>query len=136
MPRAEFVSTRTLLEKLGVKAGAKVLLVGVSEEDFVNQLRSIQAELHDSETGTGFDAIFFRVESRAHLARLRELRELIKPNGTIWLLRRKGKGATLRESETMAAGKDAGLVDVKVVNFSETESAEKFVIPVALRGGS
>jgi hypothetical protein len=36
----------------------------------------------------------------------------------------------------MAAGKDAGLVDVKVVNFSEAESAEKFVIPVAMRSPS
>ena len=31
----------------------------------------------------------------------------------------------------MAAGKRAGLVDVKVVSFSETLTAEKFVIPVA-----
>ena len=33
----------------------------------------------------------------------------------------------------MAAGKAAGLVDVKVVKFSETHTAEKFVIPVARR---
>ena len=31
----------------------------------------------------------------------------------------------------MAAGKAAGLVDVKVVGFSPTHTAEKFVIPVA-----
>lgn len=30
----------------------------------------------------------------------------------------------------MAAGKAAGLVDVKVVSFSPTHTAEKFVIPV------
>ena len=33
----------------------------------------------------------------------------------------------------MAAGKAAGLVDVKVVAFSATHTAEKFVIPVAKR---
>jgi len=33
----------------------------------------------------------------------------------------------------MAAGKHAGLVDVKVVSFSDTHTAEKFVIPVAKR---
>lgn len=33
----------------------------------------------------------------------------------------------------MTAGKQAGLVDVKVVSFSETHTAEKFVIPVAKR---
>ena len=33
----------------------------------------------------------------------------------------------------MAAGKAAGLVDVKVVGFSATHTAEKFVIPVPAR---
>jgi len=33
----------------------------------------------------------------------------------------------------MSAGKRAGLVDVKVVSFSETHTAEKFVVPVAKR---
>ena len=33
----------------------------------------------------------------------------------------------------MQAGKSAGLVDVKVVNFSDAESAMKFVIPLAQR---
>ena len=33
----------------------------------------------------------------------------------------------------MRAGQDAGLVDVKVVSFSEVLTAEKFVIPVAKR---
>ncbi len=33
----------------------------------------------------------------------------------------------------MDAGKAAGLVDVKVVSFSPTHTAEKFVIPIAKR---
>lgn len=33
----------------------------------------------------------------------------------------------------MAAGKAAGLVDVKVVSFSATHTAETFVIPVSAR---
>ena len=33
----------------------------------------------------------------------------------------------------MHAGQDAGLVDVKVVSFSDVLTAEKFVIPVARR---
>jgi hypothetical protein len=33
----------------------------------------------------------------------------------------------------MTAGKAAGLVDVKVVRFSETHTAEKFVIPLKAR---
>ncbi|MFL6248779.1 MAG: hypothetical protein ACJ74H_22330 [Thermoanaerobaculia bacterium] len=33
----------------------------------------------------------------------------------------------------IAAGKAAGLVDVKVVRFSDTHTAEKFVIPLKSR---
>jgi hypothetical protein len=33
----------------------------------------------------------------------------------------------------MAAGKAAGLVDVKVVGFSSTHTAQKFVIPLKNR---
>jgi hypothetical protein len=50
----------------------------------------------------------------------------------IWTLRPKGS-RDLTESEMMRAGKDAGLVDVKVVSFSDTLTAEKFVVPVARR---
>ena len=48
------------------------------------------------------------------------------------MIRPKGTKA-ITEAATMAAGKAAGLVDVKVVKFSETHTAEKFVIPVAAR---
>ena len=128
--RAEFVSTRSLLEKLGVRSGAKVLLVDVPDVGFRAELEAAEAEVHDAETGTDFDAIFFRVGVPEHLARLIELRQLLKSNGSVWLLRRKGKGRTVSQEEAMAAGKEAGLVDVKVVNFSDDETAEKFVIPL------
>jgi hypothetical protein len=40
---------------------------------------------------------------------------------------------TITQADVMAAGKAAGLVDVKVVKFSDTHTAEKFVIRVADR---
>ncbi len=50
----------------------------------------------------------------------------------MWILRPKGR-KEITEGDTMSAGKRAGLVDVKVVSFSDEYSAEKFVIPVAKR---
>mgnify|MGYP006170174075 CR=1 FL=1 len=41
--------------------------------------------------------------------------------------------ASVVEADVMAAGKAAGLVDVKVVRFSATHTAEKLVIPVTKR---
>jgi hypothetical protein len=39
----------------------------------------------------------------------------------------------VREADVLAGGKSAGLVDVKVVRFSQTHTAHKFVIPVSRR---
>jgi hypothetical protein len=56
----------------------------------------------------------------------------LKPNGALWIVRPKGR-PEISERAVMAAGKAAGLVDVKVVSFSATHTAEKFVIPLAKR---
>jgi len=56
----------------------------------------------------------------------------LKPNGALWVIRPKGR-PEISERAVMDAGKAAGLVDVKVVSFSPTHTAEKFVIPIAKR---
>jgi len=66
------------------------------------------------------------------LTRMDKLKRALKPNGAIWIIRPKGQ-PEISEQATMAAGKAAGLVDVKVVGFSPTHTAEKFVIPVSAR---
>ena len=78
------------------------------------------------------DLIFYGVEHRDALERIQGLVPLIRPDGAIWIVRPKGR-KEITEAETMAGGKRAGLVDVKVVSFSDTHTAEKFVIPVAKR---
>ncbi len=54
-------------------------------------------------------------------------------NGAIWVVSRKGKAATLRDVDVIEAAKDARLVDNKVCSFSDTHTALRLVIPVALR---
>jgi hypothetical protein len=56
----------------------------------------------------------------------------LKQNGALWIIRPKGSEA-ITEAEVMAAGKHAGLVDVKVVSFSPSHTAEKFMIPRSAR---
>jgi hypothetical protein len=80
--------------------------------------------------------IFFAANAPRDLARLAAVAARLEPAGAIWLIRAKGKGAAISERESMAAGKQAGLVDVKVVSYSDTHSAEKYVIPVARRGAA
>jgi hypothetical protein len=78
------------------------------------------------------DAIFYGVTREAHLPRLAKLKQSLKSNGAIWVIRPKGR-PEISEASVMEGGKLAGLVDVKVVGFSDTHTAEKFVIPVANR---
>jgi hypothetical protein len=125
------------LAKLGVKEGVRILLLGAVEEAFVEELRAAGATaLRRMGRGTpAFDVIFLAVERRESLEQLEALASKIVPSGAIWTLRPKGQRA-VTEADTMAAGKRAGLVDVKVVSFSDTLTAEKFVIPVAKRPGA
>jgi hypothetical protein len=119
---------KTVIEKLGVKPGQRVALRGVDADGFAADLEARGAELVE----TGADHLFVGVETHEDLAGLSRLVPLIARDGAVWTLRRKGR-KDLTEADVMAAGKAAGLVDVKVVRFSDTHTAEKFVIPVADR---
>jgi hypothetical protein len=77
--------------------------------------------------------IFYGADSLDALERLPALRAALRPNGAIWVVSRKGKAATLKDTDVMAAAKHAGLVDNKVVAFSRTHTALRLVIPLALR---
>jgi hypothetical protein len=59
--------------------------------------------------------------------------ERLVPNGAIWVVSHKGRLATIRDLDVMAAAKAAGLVDNKVASFDETRTSLRLVIPVALR---
>ena len=78
------------------------------------------------------DAIFLGSDTLAGLDRIAALVPYIKRDGAIWTVTPKGKGG-IKDTDIMAKGKAAGLVDVKVVSFSDTHSANKFVIPKAQR---
>jgi hypothetical protein len=120
------------LDKIGVKPGWRASAIGVEDAGFLEQLEDAVAHLSIGRVAKGSDAIFFGVDKEAQLSRLEKLKASLKSNGALWIIRPKGR-PEISERATMAAGKAAGLVDVKVVAFSETHTAEKFVIPVSAR---
>lgn len=121
------------LDKLGVKSGMRVLLRADPDGVLLEELRARGAHVSRAARGT-FDIIFHPAPDRRALAALPSLVPMMKPAGALWVVRPKGQ-PSITEAETMHAGRAAGLVDVKVVSFSETHTAEKFVIPVARRAG-
>lgn len=119
------------IDKLGVKQGQRVLLVGLRDATLREELETCGATVLTRGTEAA-DAIFIAANDRADLDRLGTMQKFLARDGAIWVVRPKGSAA-ISESDVMKAGKAAGLVDVKVVRFSDTHTAEKFVIPVARR---
>lgn len=124
---------RGLLDKLGVKPGARVAVLGLDDAALLAQLRERTDDVATTRAGPGTAIVLVAMKSTGDLKRLAVLRRAIEPDGAIWVIWPKGV-KTFREDDVRAAGPGAGLVDVKVVSFSDTLSGLKMVIPVALRG--
>jgi hypothetical protein len=120
------------LMKLGAKPEWRAAAIGIEDAEFLRELEGAVAALSVGRVAKDCDAIFFGANREADLARLEKLKASLKPNGALWIVRPKGR-PEISEMAVMRAGKTAGLVDVKVVGFSPTHTAEKFVIPVANR---
>jgi hypothetical protein len=121
------------LDKLGVQSGDwRVILLGLHDPEFEAELLSRIDRLYKKPVPDA-DFVFFRVTSAKDLAKLKGMREKLASAGALWVLREKRKTAPVRESDVREAAKAAGLVDVKVVAFSETLTADKFVIPASER---
>ena len=127
--------TTPLLDKLGVRPGSRVAIVGDVDPDgtFRAQLADRTSDVSIGRPKSDSDLVFLASDSTDELAPLADLRGLIRPAGAIWVVSRKGRAATLRDVEVIAAARDAGLVDNKVVSFSDTHTSLRLVIPVAGR---
>ena len=116
------------VDKLGVKRGMTVLVTGVVHADLVADLVAQGAEVRKAAAAGAADIVFVGADRRRALERLNSATSALKQNGALWIIRPKGSDA-ITEAEVLAAGRQAGLVDVKVVSFSATHTAEKFMIP-------
>src|SRR5438128_289334 len=126
----ERVYTRPLLDKLGVAPGARVVLMNLDEPWFRELLVERTPHVRIGRVAADSDLIFLGANSAKELARLSSLRPKIRTNGAIWVVSRKGKARTIRDVDVIEAALEAGLVDNKVVSFSETQTALRAVIRV------
>lgn len=125
-------SHRSLLDKLGVKSGQRILILGVNEGAFIHDIQPFGPEFAERKPAADIDLIFFGAEQKKDLARLAYLRKAIVKNGAIWVVYPKGR-QDIREIDVISGGKSAGLTDNKVCAFSPTHTALRFVIPLADR---
>jgi hypothetical protein len=114
-------------DKLGLKPGLSVRVVGTFEPDFLAELNSLEIAKDQA------DLVLFAVANQKELSAIPRLRKGLKPAGSLWVVYPKGV-KEVREIDVLEAGRAAGFKDVKVAAFSTSHTALKFVIPVAARG--
>jgi hypothetical protein len=128
---AEQPSSKSLIEKLGVKPGARISVLGVTDAGFLRQLERAGADVSRRRRASS-DLVFLAIENVRALERLATLEPYLERNGAAWAVFPKGR-KDLRDVDVIGAGVGAGLVDNKVVRFSDTHTALRFVIPLARR---
>jgi len=130
--REKILHPKTRIEKIGLKPGAKVALLGSFEADFLDELKSVASSVSKDKVATDSDAIFFAADSLKELSSVTKIAKSLKGATALWIVYPKGQ-KTITENDVIAAGRKAGLKDVKVVGFSATHTALKFVLPLEKR---
>jgi hypothetical protein len=116
---------KSRLDKIGVKSGMRVAVLGVDDAALADELAARDAAPVNNLSD--LDMLFYAADSADDLARIGELVPALAEKGALWVVSRKGKAATVKDVEVMAAAKSFGLVDNKVVGFSDTLTALRFV---------
>ena len=123
---------KTRLEKLGIKPNAAVSLIGNLDADFLAELRAQTKTVSNGKVTTDTEWIFFATDSSKDLSQVSKLAKSLKGAAALWIVYPKGQ-KQITENDVIAAGRKSGLKDVKVVGFSPTHTALKFVIPAERR---
>jgi hypothetical protein len=113
-----------LLDKLGIKAGMRVGVLAVEDDDFDTALAARAPAVAVLES---LDILVWGADSLAELEAIPDLVSRLAPKGALWVVSRKGKAATLKDVEVIAAARVRGLVDNKVCAFFTTHTALRFV---------
>ncbi len=116
-----------MLDKLGVKPASKVAIVDLDDAGFLALLRGRTSDIVKGRPRGPVDLVFMGATRLKDLERLTALKGWIEPNGAIWVVRPKGGRSEIRDTDVIAAGLAAGLVDNKIASFSDTHGAMRLV---------
>jgi hypothetical protein len=130
--RDKILHPKSRIEKLGIKPGARVALLGKFDADFGDELKLLAGLVTRDKVAADAEAIFFAAESQKELSQVAKIAKSVKGAAELWIVYPKGQ-KNIAENEVIAAGRKTGLKDVKVVGFSATHTALKFVIPLDKR---
>lgn len=118
---------KTIIDKMGPLDGLRVSVLGVTDSDFLALLGKVECDV-SSRTRKNSDVIVVQVDGFSGLSKLDRLEPFITRNGKIWVVSPKGQ-KKFNENHVYAHMRALGLKDVKTARFSDTHTANKFVIP-------
>jgi hypothetical protein len=130
--RDKILHPKSRAEKLGIKPALRIHLAGVFDAAFVRELKAARAEILDARSSGSPAVVFLSIEAKNQQAAIQQQAKQLKGDQALWVVYPKGK-KEITENDVIAAGRKAALKDVKVVSFSATHTALKFVIPLAKR---
>jgi len=104
-----------------------VAIVDLDDPAFERLLRERTSNIVRGRPRTPSDLVFMGATEVGHLKRLKDVKKWIEPNGAIWVVRPKGGRSEIRDTDVIAAGLAAGLVDNKIASFSDTQGAMRLV---------
>ena len=120
------LNPKSLLDKLGIKPGLEISLVGEFDSAFKKQLSSVTGKVFPGKVRQDSDMVFFAAENKSDLNALSKITAALKPRSALWIIYPKGVQA-IRESDVSAAAKASGLVANKAVSFSPSHTGLRFV---------
>jgi hypothetical protein len=123
---------KSRIEKLGVKPEAKVSLLGDFDAEFLSELGGLTNSVSKGKIASDSEWIFFAVAWKSNLSALSKISKSMAGATALWIVYPKGQ-KQITENDVLAAGRKAALKDIKVVGFSPTHTALKFVIPLSER---
>jgi len=127
--RDKILHPKSRIEKLGVKPNANVSLLGGFDAEFLKELSELTKSVSKGKVAADTEFIFFAADSKSDLSGLPKISKSMKGAVALWIVYPKGQ-KQITELDVLATGRKAGLKDVKVVGFSSTHTALKFVIPL------
>jgi hypothetical protein len=130
--RDKILHPKSRIEKLGVKPCAKVSMLGDFDAQFLAEIASLTKSVSKGKVAADAQHIFFAADSKEDLGGLTKISKSMKGAAALWIVYPKGQ-KQITELDVLAAGRKTGLKDVKVVGFSHTHTALKFVVPLDRR---
>jgi hypothetical protein len=128
----KILNPKSRMEKLGLKQGAKVSVIGKMDHEFEAELERVSPDFECGAIAKDTEWIFLIAETQKELAKATNIAKVMRGAVALWIVYPKGR-KELTEMDVLKTGRKARLKDIKVMSFSSTHTALKFVVPVDKR---